>query len=865
MGHFHRPTISKLAFFLFCFASCANSLYEDQVGKFDWHQKYLGHVKFIVNDANQPKRVLVGTKDSVIGAINSNTGAILYRHVLEAAGELKYFGNYESKYVLAVSTVQDQIKIRKLETTTGVLAEESAITGDISHVAVVGSHLYLIDAKSRLPEVSITILDLEEDEKESKRVPITKKLNLGLGESSICDITSQFLVCVQRNNVVIVSVVDGTVSNKKLEDGFVANEIRTSGAGKIPCVIFVGDGEFQTFHVLRNDKNGPELMPVSGLSTFKYVTLSQGELEEEPVLFVTNLKTSHEIIVEVFDQNLKKLDSQTLNVRSEIPIASLETTKGFCVNSRCGLIGFTHDQLFFGTKIDTKSSSTSQILNVEWNRHEALSSVLAVEMVDFPSELGPSWNPYQSQQDVITAFISRIKYEVETLVLGESLYSSSMDRFGLRKLILLVTSVGKVLGIDSATGTILYSFLLPDFTLLGNSAFLYIQRPAKFAPLKPQATVIYASSREVSATTVLYAFNPVDGKPLDQPQTYPQVLQTQMLLHGTEETKFLKPILLLDINHIVHSYPSNIPTVSNSYFFLAEKSPPVLQGFGIRSIHGSTKLQGKLLWELNLGPGEVIGVHGKLLGERVHSQGRVLPDRSVSYKYMNPNVVVVVTAEHEAANINVFLIDAVSGSVIHSFWHKKCRGPVHVVHSEHWVVYSLFSEKSRRFEINSVELYEGQSQSNSTVFSSFASPVIQPIVVKQSYVFPTGIHAMAHTRTEKGITNKDVLIAIPSGGLLELPRMILQPRLTEMIINYNQSLRRVEGIKTWPTRLESTCLVLAHGLDLFYTRVTPSKTFDVLKDDFDHWFITVVLAGLVAGAYVAKRFSAKKQLEQAWR
>lgn len=99
---------------------------------------------------------------------------------------------------------------------------------------------------------------------------------------------------------------------------------------------------------------------------------------------------------------------------------------------------------------------------------------------------------------------------------------------------------------------------------------------------------------------------------------------------------------------------------------------------------------------------------------------------------------------------------------------------------------------------------------------------------------------MAHTRTEKGITNKDVLVALPSGGVLELPRMILQPRLSqqhyvqqiqdedgvilsmpyipelplpdEMIINYNQSVKRVTGIKTWPTRLESTCLVLVHGL-----------------------------------------------------
>jgi len=79
---------------------------------------------------------------------------------------------------------------------------------------------------------------------------------------------------------------------------------------------------------------------------------------------------------------------------------------------------------------------------------------------------------------------------------------------------------------------------------------------------------------------------------------------------------------------------------------------------------------------------------------------------------------------------------------------------------------------------------------------------------------------------------------------LELPRIVLQPRLksqqaytqqrqevhtdedgvvhsipyvpelpipSEMIVNYNASVKRVGGIKTWPTRLESTCLLLVHG------------------------------------------------------
>ena len=73
------------------------------------------------------------------------------------------------------------------------------------------------------------------------------------------------------------------------------------------------------------------------------------------------------------------------------------------------------------------------------------------------------------------------------------------------------------------------------------------------------------------------------------------------------------------------------------------------------------KLDAKLTWDLKLGKSELLGVYGKIPGEVVQSQGKVLPDRSVSYKYVNPNLVVVVTYEAEVGNVNVFLVDAVSG------------------------------------------------------------------------------------------------------------------------------------------------------------------------------------------------------------
>jgi hypothetical protein len=132
-------------------------------------------------------------------------------------------------------------------------------------------------------------------------------------------------------------------------------------------------------------------------------------------------------------------------------------------------------------------------------------------------------------------------------------------------------------------------------------------------------------------------------------------------------------------------------------------------------------------------------------------------------------------------------------------------------------------------------------------------------------------------------------VGLDSGAVLEMPWALLDPRRHSMvppekqreegiipyipelvvqhenIINYNQSIANIRGIYTAPSRLESTCLVLVYGLDLFVTRVSPSKTFDLLKEDFDYFLISIVLVGLVTASYVVKHLAAKKTIKQAWK
>jgi len=190
-------------------------------------------------------------------------------------------------------------------------------------------------------------------------------------------------------------------------------------------------------------------------------------------------------------------------------------------------------------------------------------------------------------------------------------------------------------------------------------------------------------------------------------------------------------------------------------------------------------------------------------------------------------------------------------------------------------------------ELSVVEMYEGMEQSDEKRFTPLTPSKNRLQFISQSYIFPQGVSAMAVTTTELGLTTRSVVVALPWGGVIELSKRILDARrpldptpehreemilpympeipiATEDMLNYNQTVALTHGIKTSSSGLESTSLVLIYGLDMFYTRLTPSGTFDILKDDFDFGLISAVVVALIAGSVIFKKLARRHGLSQAW-
>nr|XP_020475140.1 ER membrane protein complex subunit 1 isoform X3 [Monopterus albus]XP_020475149.1 ER membrane protein complex subunit 1 isoform X4 [Monopterus albus] len=952
-----------------CIILCSTieAVFEDQVGKFDWRQQYVGKVRFSHFDIHvqSSKKVLLATEKNVFAALNTRTGELFWRHVDKAGPE----GNIDALLQHgqdAVLVIGNGRLLRSWETNVGGLNWEVVLDpGSFQSACLVGQQ----DTVKYMAVQKKTAISLHylsnghqrwiENLPESETVDYQAVYSGGNGEVYVLGV-------VPHSHITIVaySVDDGEIIKQISVKAPWLSSIRASctvvGQGMLTCV----DSATASFYMLDlhvqpqmtqislqslgldiypgfrpgllSTQPNPARPPLSefflqlGSEHYLLLQLNNGQIvslrDFKPAMLASFATTGEKTVAVVMSPKNRTACSVNL-FSADTGRRLLDTTLIFNIDPNGGKPEKLYVQAFlkkddsvgYRVMVQTEDHTLTFIQQpgrVMWTREEALSDVVTMEMVDLPltgtqaeleGEFGKKADGLMpmvmkrlcSQLILLQAWTAHLwklfynarkpRSQVKNDVTIENL---SRDEFNLQKMMVMVTASGKLFGIDSKTGNILWRHYLDNIP--PNAAFkLMVQRTTAHFPHPPQCTLLIKDKDSGLAT--LHVFNPIFGRKSHiTPPALPQpILQSLML--PLMDQDYAKVLLLIDDQFKVSTFPSTKNVLqqlqemaSSIFFYLVDSSQGKLSGYRLRK-----DLSTELIWEVII-PAEaqrIVSVKGKRPSEHVHSQGRVMGDRSVLYKYLNPNLLAVVTEStdlhQERSFVGILLLDGVTGRIIHEAVQRKARGPVHVVHSENWVVYEYWSTKSRRNEFSVIELYEGMELYNSTAFSSLDRPHA-PQVLQQSYIFPSSISTMEATLTEKGITSRHLLIGLPAGGILSLPKMFLDPRRpeivseqsreenlipyspellirTEWFVNYNQTVSRVRGIYTAPSGLESTCLVVAYGLDIYHTRVYPSKQFDVLKDDYDYMLISSVLFALFFATMISKRLAEVKLLNRAWR
>lgn len=509
---------------------------------------------------------------------------------------------------------------------------------------------------------------------------------------------------------------------------------------------------------------------------------------------------------------------------------------------------------------------------VGWHRPESLTDAVVaawaevngVEALAHELEL-------EGHQDVFSAYIHRLKRHAKglqehllpwlqnlpTRVMSNFLSSEGAElrQFGFDKLVIVATRKGRALAIDfGREGAILWNVKIADSDGAWEPKAIYAQHEV--------ATIFAADGSSVK-------LNVETGEvfePLPPTGEYSSILLLQ-------DTPAPVPVGIK-----ADGTPSGlIPSLDGNQIIVTLSEDGILRGWN------GVELTTPAWVFVPPRDQKIIQAITRPSHDPVASIGKVLGDRSVLYKYLNPNLALITAVAD--STVTFYLLDGVSGQVLYTASQTgvETTQPISSVISENWFAYSFGAEisDSKGYQLVISELYEspiandrgllGDAANYSSIRTSTGFP--RPHVISQAYMIPEPISNMAVTETRQGITVRQLLCTLPaSNAIVGIPRFFLDPRrpvnrdptsqeAEEGLMRYVSFLdfdpkwylthaREVMGIQkieSSPTLLESSTLVFAYGFDVFGTRLAPSQPFDLLGKGFSKMQLLLTVVALAAG------------------
>ncbi|MEW5302534.1 MAG: hypothetical protein WDW36_005311 [Sanguina aurantia] len=592
-----------------------------------------------------------------------------------------------------------------------------------------------------------------------------------------------------------------------------------------------------------------------------------------------------------------------------------------------------------------------------WTRDEALSALMATMFVDLPADkhdlsmAAPGSSVSMSTRVRLQLLGAKVQLKLndaaehaEYVALKAAMNDKNKairDPNGFRKIILAASATGKLLALHNGDGRTLWAH---NFGPDAAPKYLLPWRTFHDTQHAPQVLVVHATAPPTASVVnshtgrilEVLTVGPADG----QCKGSDKVVRVSSRLHeGVAEQEVYMHICSSEDGSppVVSLLPDTLETrafFATSYrsvfFWMLDAAGRVLTGYGFDRHSLDTSSAGSLgssipsamTWRLSL-PDPVLGLAARNPAENIQTSVKVLGDRSIKYRYLNPNTLLLVTGsgggntdpseagsvviadgsdavdEPEASKLTVYLLDTVSGRVLHRRVHPGACGPVAMLLTENFAVYQYWDAVSTRFAMTSLEMFDASPRDfsvldylfnpNSTLpVSSYHAAPIE--VTSLSVWARLPAKALATTTTARGITAKMILIATTSDQVYGMDQRLMDPRrprrtsLTaeqqeERLIlfqdtlpinplgfsTYDQQVLGLRTIKTEAARLESTTLVFAYGIDLFYTRLTPSRAFDSLEDDFSYGLLIVALVALLVGSCVMQHMTKQALLKSKWK
>lgn len=378
-----------------------------------------------------------------------------------------------------------------------------------------------------------------------------------------------------------------------------------------------------------------------------------------------------------------------------------------------------------------------------WTRDEALAHVEQLEFVDLPRvrdvaalEQGPQYG------SLFRALGSLAGGGAAALAaasgLGARRHSPELtsDAFGFNKLMVVRTRSSKIVALSSLDGSPVWG-TLP--TLDGAPVTVHTLTVVPAPTSQPTDIALVVSARGADGADERYALITIDalkGEQRGDAHPLPQrVLWTISVGTPDAAAPGAPPLPLLALVHADFSV-SLFPETSEAarafeasargamHFFLLDRAEGVIKGYGLaaRREGGGAAFAAVHRWSFAPPPNaRGLSVCTLDSAEAVHSPVRVLGDRGVLHKYLNPNLLAVgytqtgrggAAGSSSELSVHVTVLDGVSGAAVHDFVTPRAAGPLRLALSENTLVAYARSAATGAPFVSVTELYENATAPN---------------------------------------------------------------------------------------------------------------------------------------------------------
>ncbi|KAI6651596.1 ER membrane protein complex subunit 1 [Oopsacas minuta] len=943
-----------LCFIIFLFTGVW-ALYEEDIGKFDWHIRSIGPMKFSFFDQTHHtnRRVIISSELSVLASVTLRSGDLVWRRSLEEYRPIDTVLYRESTLI----TVSDNGKVvRRWDPESGHLQWEMSSEGEYeTNESYINAYLNETNKIILLTSTKLKYYSV------GGHLLIHKDLNMemdGAVAFKMSVLKSSIILLLYNSNSKSVNWV--SMLNSKVQengiiqafDNFREEHCLLVGMRSIVCldkqtakfyVATLEQSEFIVYtlidlHIGPIDLTEESCIQISDhfskVTPRFYFILSANrqfilelEFSDNSIRIVQSFSSDNSLLLfdDILENNIIVFsltsDFTNLSVRcydlyNEAYIDSLEIT--LAMNRFSGSPVRAVPYLFYkkgqsiGYRIivsfqDGSFSLIQQTGRISWTRDEALSDIVSAKFITLSTteentiyssvllDSATSTNPVEGFYRMIYSQAIYVRdriLHIKQIILEPSIYNETLHEAiqPVQSAAIFVTRLGKVYCIDSKSGLFLWNLYLPHLT--GYLSSIYEDTCIiKLINTSPESALVilgHSNSPDYCNGTVSIVVNPLTGEYMPN---YPSCLSYNISQSvQLEEDGKVVAIALLDSDNTIHIFPDTYSLQPDTRLFMytADAQTGEITGHHF-STNGDDTFKHVPTWSFILPRlrEELVLFSVKNSAESIYANARVLSDRSVLYKYLNPHLTVLITESRNERKpcVYLYVLDGVSGRLIHQLYHSNARSTVPPILAENWIAYQIINLKEKRQEFIMLEMYEGKTVNNASTWTSFAN--INVLVLSRSFILPGDLYTMTVTSTNRGITPKDIILGFGNGQLFSLPKSFVEPKIPhelskspspepaksptpkiplsyQRVINYNKSIDRLREILVAPAELESTCSVLAYGIDIFHTQSSPSKSFDKLAEDFGYTLIIGVLAVFLVFSLVGSSISVYRKTNQNW-